>query len=467
MNPPGTEAPRNGPIDAQASATAVIAIRVLIAVAVVGLAAHAAQATLGIGGSGLNVLFTNWVYHAIALGATAACVARAILVPSERGVWISLSVGLVAWLAGSVYYAVSAAALDSSLHLPVSDVLFLLFYPAAAVALALLVRARVRPVQASVLLDGAIAALAVAALGAGLAFQTLAEGAGNLTAIRLNATYPLGDLMLLTMVVWVLALTSWHPRRLWVFVVGGLSLAGLASGVHVYEVAARTYVPGTITESLWPAAALLVAYAAWRSPEKTVPIRLEGSRRLVIPSASALAALALLIYSNFFYLNDVAVVLAAATLVALIVRATVTFKENVSILADLRHEAQTDFLTGLKNRRKLIADLRDQVEAASTTAPSMLMLFDLDGFKRYNDTYGHPAGDVLLSRLGRRFARAVQPYGVAYRMGGDEFCVIMPSADRREADQLAWRLWDELSAAPLWENGHASIYLGVSIGIGG
>ena len=53
------------------------------------------------------------------------------------------------------------------------------------------------------------------------------------------------------------------------------------------------------------------------------------------------------------------------------------------------------------------------------------MLFDLDGFKRYNDTFGHPAGDVLLARLGSNLERAIKPYGEAYRIGGDEFCVLV------------------------------------------
>ena len=57
------------------------------------------------------------------------------------------------------------------------------------------------------------------------------------------------------------------------------------------------------------------------------------------------------------------------------------------------------------------------------------MLFDLNGFKSYNDTFGHPAGDALLSRLAAKLAAAVAPAGEAYRMGGDEFCVLLPAGD--------------------------------------
>ena len=62
--------------------------------------------------------------------------------------------------------------------------------------------------------------------------------------------------------------------------------------------------------------------------------------------------------------------------------------------------------------------------AARSRTPHVLLLFDLDGFKNYNDSYGHPAGDALLARLGSRLARATAADGVAYRIGGDEFCVL-------------------------------------------
>ena len=61
-----------------------------------------------------------------------------------------------------------------------------------------------------------------------------------------------------------------------------------------------------------------------------------------------------------------------------------------------------------------------------------LVLLDLDGFKIYNDTYGHPAGDALLARLGHRLAAATGDGVAAYRLGGDEFCVLAGGADRAQ-----------------------------------
>ena len=63
--------------------------------------------------------------------------------------------------------------------------------------------------------------------------------------------------------------------------------------------------------------------------------------------------------------------------------------------------------------------------AATLASPRALVLFDLDGFKRYNDTFGHPAGDALLARLGEHLRSVVAPWGSAYRLGGDEFCILV------------------------------------------
>ncbi len=89
------------------------------------------------------------------------------------------------------------------------------------------------------------------------------------------------------------------------------------------------------------------------------------------------------------------------------------------------NQAMTDPLTGLHNRRKLVADLQKALPDADETSPLLLGIFDLDGFKNYNDSFGHPAGDALLTRLGRNLQTVMHKHGgEAYRMGGDEFCII-------------------------------------------
>ena len=98
-------------------------------------------------------------------------------------------------------------------------------------------------------------------------------------------------------------------------------------------------------------------------------------------------------------------------------------------VAAATHDATTDALTGLGNRRKLFADMEQGFEGATPQRSLAVGMFDLDGFKAYNDTFGHPAGDALLARLGGRLAAAVGDRGTAYRIGGDEFVVITAAGD--------------------------------------
>ena len=120
--------------------------------------------------------------------------------------------------------------------------------------------------------------------------------------------------------------------------------------------------------------------------------------------------------------------------------------ENAQLAAGHAEEARTDALTGLRNRRALIDDLEAQTEDGG--AERVLGLFDLDGFKQYNDTFGHPAGDVLLARLGDRLKTALSGMGTAYRMGGDEFCILAGAGPH---DALAV----QAAAAALTESGDA------------
>ncbi len=106
------------------------------------------------------------------------------------------------------------------------------------------------------------------------------------------------------------------------------------------------------------------------------------------------------------------------------VRASREHRENEKLLLASRVEASTDALTGLRNRRALTNELTAEISSARDDPELLLALFDLDGFKQYNDTFGHGAGDALLARIGERLDAAVTGTGTAYRMGGDEFCVL-------------------------------------------
>jgi two-component system cell cycle response regulator len=133
-------------------------------------------------------------------------------------------------------------------------------------------------------------------------------------------------------------------------------------------------------------------------------------------------------------LGTVAIMLLAALVLAITLRRfdVRRRREAEEHAVELRKQALRDPLTGLPNRRQLTHDLGSAVSQASLEHPVKLMFFDLDGFKGYNDSFGHYEGDQLLSRLAHALGKAAAPFGAAYRLGGDEFCALISAASADE-----------------------------------
>jgi diguanylate cyclase (GGDEF)-like protein len=117
-----------------------------------------------------------------------------------------------------------------------------------------------------------------------------------------------------------------------------------------------------------------------------------------------------------------------AAMTFLLVAFSIVFSQSVRARRRSNREATTDALTGLGNRRALFADMGLAVGSLGEKESLVVGIFDLDGFKSYNDTFGHPAGDALLARLGNKLAASVAEHGRAYRIGGDEFIVVTTPA---------------------------------------
>ncbi|MCB1000231.1 MAG: EAL domain-containing protein [Acidimicrobiales bacterium] len=111
------------------------------------------------------------------------------------------------------------------------------------------------------------------------------------------------------------------------------------------------------------------------------------------------------------------------------------------------HEAFTDALTGLPNRRLLVDRLRQSLgRSHRQDRPLAVMFIDLDGFKAINDGRGHGAGDRVLGEVARRIGAEIRVHDTAARLGGDEFVVLLEDADRAVAEDVAERLLDSISA---------------------
>jgi len=384
-------------------------------------------------------VFDEWIYNGVLIGAALVCAARAVLVREERVAWALISVGLLAWSAADVYYTAVLGKLDEPPFPSISDAGWLLFYPTIWIAVVVLMRRRIREFHASLWLDGIVAALAMAACAAALVLPPILAMSlqGDALAVAVNLAYPAGDLLLISLLLGALALTGWRPDRSITLLGIGVLLSGVADISYLDAVAHGSYEAPAWAASLWPASALVTAIAAWQPVVTVRPTQLEGRRLLVLPLVAMLAAVVLLFVDHFDRASNLGATLAFATLLVGGVRLWLTLGEHMTLLGTSRGEATTDPMTGLRNRRALLNDLAEQVVDVSPERPLLLLLFDLNGFKSYNDTYGHPAGDALLTRLGTALTRAVEGYGHAYRMGGDEFCVLTPAPVDQHAELAA------------------------------
>lgn len=141
------------------------------------------------------------------------------------------------------------------------------------------------------------------------------------------------------------------------------------------------------------------------------------------------------------------------------------FKSLARRRAQLEHLARTDTLTGLFNRREFMGRLAlvsDQQEAGGQTLS--LIMMDIDHFKRINDTFGHPAGDVVLERMGALLRAGVRPKDVAARLGGEEFAVLMPQTTLAEARAVAHQLSESLRQVNFVFDGQP-VRLTMSVGV--
>src|SRR5918999_725610 len=301
-----------------------------------GVAGYVALLVTDLGSPRFHQFRDLFIYNALLIAAACFCLARPLLRVEARLPWTLVGLGLLAWVIGDLYYEIAFRNLDEIPIPSFADAGYLTLYPLVYVGLGLMLRSRLQDMRADLWVDGLIAGLAIAAVGAAL-------------------------------VIGLIVVAAWQPRR---------------------------------------------AVAA---------VRVDGFWVFALPTFFGGVALTLLVYDHFRPINATALVLSTCAVAAVIVRMTMTFRRNAALLGSSRRDAETDALTGLANRRRLLVDLESRLQAG---VPSVLLMFDLDGFKAYNDAFGHPAGDALLHRLAGKLGEAAEPYGKAYRMGGDEFCVI-------------------------------------------
>lgn len=425
-----------------AAGTAPRWVRTVQGLLLVGCAVFALSTVLR-PGTGHITLLDTWLYDGLTLTSATLVAARAWLVRAERTAWALLAAAMFCSATGDLTYTLFVPEEASSPS--AADPFYLAFYPLAYVALVLLLKGALRRMPAAVWLDGLIAGMAMAATAAALAFGPISEATGGSpAAVIVGLAYPLGDLLLLAVAAAALAVLGWRAEGRWLLLAAGFALFAVADTVYLFRTASETYVEGTWIDALWPAAALLAATASWRPSAHVADQDLQARSALLAPLTCTAVATTVLVLDHDLHLPRLAVLLGGGTVVVVAVRLTLTFRQ-VSALADSRRQALTDELTGLANRRALIAALQQAPPPGAAPERVGLLLLDLDRFKEINDSLGHRVGDELLRQLAARLAGVVRAVDMLARLGGDEFAVLLgPGTSVVDAQGVAGRLLEAL-----------------------
>ena len=384
---------------------------------------------------------------------------RAATAPSDRRVWIALTLAAGTWMAGTVWESTLGHADGAAVG--VADALWLGFYPCAYLAVVLRARTTVPRLARTVRMDGLVGVLSVGAVGWLLVIDPiLASARLSHAETAVNTAYVTGDLGVMGLMVGVLALHGWRVGRGWGMLAAGLGVFAIGDSVYLVQLAHGTYVDGTPLDLCWALGLLLMALSAWQP----TPVARTGPPTvgmLAPPFAFALAALGVLVYAGLHRAPAVAVGLAAGAAIASMGRTALTFAE-LRRFAEVRRQATTDDLTGLPNRRHLDRRLSERLDVARGRGASLaLLLIDLDGFKELNDTLGHRAGDLVLEQIGPRLRAVLRAGDELARLGGDEFAVVL--SDAGDAEPVARRIGRALEAGLTIDG--IDVRIGASTGI--
>jgi two-component system cell cycle response regulator len=371
----------------------------------------------------------KWL-HLVVMGAGAALVlTRAALRRDERMAWLLLGLGVSAWVLGELYFT---AVLWSDASPPVpspADVGYLSLPPLVFAGVVVLARTRIRGLPKTLLLDGVTAGLGAGAVSAAVVFKPVLRAVGGQPiSVATNLSYPVADLLMLGLICGLLAIGGRRLDRRFAMLGAGIICFWASDTIYLIKVAHGTWVSGGPYDPGWWTIAICFAAAAWTTPRGR-PTEIRYRPLISVPIGCALLSLIVLVTGTVMDVSIPAVALAVGTLLSVLARLALTFRAHQATLERTRAEAFTDPLTGLGNRRALSSALRSRLDDPHP-APMILALFDLDGFKSYNDSFGHAAGDALLKRLASALRAVLAAPASVYRMGGDEFCALLPGGDR-------------------------------------
>ncbi|NUS51523.1 MAG: GGDEF domain-containing protein, partial [Nocardioidaceae bacterium] len=327
-------------------------------------------------------------------------------------------------------------------------------------------------------LDGLIIAMSLLVLSWVTALGSVVAEGGTWFSLSLSLAYPLGDVVLATLVLLALARGQAAERATLLVLALGLGGLAFADSAYVYLTTLGEYSSADVISSGWVLGFLYVGAAglgagdadvtAERQEKAGLRVSRPSLLRVLLPYVPVVAAMCALCVSLLTSHQHLAVDVALGMALVLIVltRQALAMVDNLRLLSALaeardalEHQALHDALTGLANR-VLFADRLDRALLQPESNVSVLFC-DLDDFKLVNDQFGHEAGDLLLQLVAHRLLDCVRVTDTVARLGGDEFAILLE--DSANEMQVADRVVTAMRE-PVEVQGRA-VRTSVSVGI--
>ena len=361
-----------------------------------------------------TVVIDLFLYNAIVL-VTVVTLFQTPLHNDSVAVWM-VAIALTSWAIGSTISSYGQFYELPTYSVLISNIFYTLFYPCILLAIPR-ATGRKRKIGTLDLLDTAIFGLGLTAIVTALLLgQILPKFPGSSTDAFFSLLYPVCDLILIVSVA-ISLVTQAFNLRIALLTLGVLVFAG-TDFLFLWLNINGNYEFGQLTDDGWLLGIVLISFSFWKiSPKKDTEIAIHPAfialSVFMSPTLLAIIALRPGYFPAFIVLPTIATLFLAFIRMALVLKHSRNLGEEKIL-------ARTDELTGLPNRRRLIAEL-----ATLSNTESALLLLDLNEFKPVNDQYGHEMGDLVLRQVAARFSRSLPTGAILARLGGDEFGVIV------------------------------------------
>ena len=391
-----------------------------------------------------------FLYNAIWLFAIAAITQAPLSNDPVAVATASLAIGF--WGVGSLLNSYGDFYTLSNTSQFLAQLSYVFFYPFLLVAIprALSRGRRLNPIE---VLDSAIFGLGISAIAtAAFLSKVFPESIFDVQDQFFSLLFPVSDLLLLILAAIAVITHRLQKRALLLFL--GILIFSASDLFYLWLSVNNSYTFGQITDDGWLIGIVVIANSFWHAQSSTTseitihPV-FTALSIFISPTLLALMALRPGIFSIYILIPTI------ATLFLAFIRMTIVIRQARN-LGEEKVLARTDELTGLPNRRRLVAEL-----ATYSETEGALLLLDLNEFKPVNDKYGHEVGDLILQQVAQRFSRSLPTGSVLARLGGDEFGVLI-NGSYETTLEAAFALQATLSY-PFIIRGH-TINIGVSIG---